>query len=505
MGAGKEPLSGGLMRRWPWLDILWLVTLGLAWYRLQGQIPQALDLSASDEAYYLDLGRRWLAGVHETDPAWSPWYVRWYGLLLKAFVDPVRVHDTNLAVQAFGLIGLTYGLWRRARIRPTPAGIASLFLLSTWMLWRVEPRVMHFAWAGVLAMAFWMYPWSAVERAWGWALASLVLMWARPEFGLLAPLFVLWALRLHRRGERVHWSLAARVGLGGMALLAVWGVMHWGPAWQSGRGLHALVQHYRRNAARCPELGVSPHDTDVAVRERLFGDATRLPEAILANPKAIAQHVWCNARYLPSNAVRALVLHAAWWPGGTPRQAGLVLLIALPFLIAGGVFWRYRYEGWRPHGGIRRLDFLLWGLPPLYDLLLISSERNHYLMAFAWWLWWILGTALLPRRRVYCPGCAWALAALGLALLPPLQRLSAPEPPMLIRRELVSTLYWAGLLRMEQPVTTMVTTGYPSGWLERFLGSRYIREFDWRAADPPPQPWTWDVVVLRDGVWFLWG
>ncbi|NPA07268.1 MAG: hypothetical protein GXO54_07720 [Chloroflexi bacterium] len=491
------------MRRWPWLDILWLATLGIAWYRLQGQIPYALDLSASDEAYYLDLGRRWLTGVPDTDPAWSPWYVRWYGLLLRALSDPVRVHDVNIGMQALGLVGLTYGLWRRARVRPTPAGVVSLFLLSTWMLWRVEPRVMHFAWLGVLAMAFWMYPWPATVRAWSWAMASIVLMWARPEFGLLVPLFVLWGLQQRRRGMQSPWPLSARVGLGILALVAVWGLVHWGMPWQSGRGLHALVQHYRRNASRCPELGVSPQDSDARVRERLFGDATRLFEAVLANPTALARQVACNARFLPRDALRALVLHAAWWSGGTPRQAGLVLLASLPILIGGGVLWRWRYEGWRPRFSLHRLDILLWALPPLYDLLLISSERNHYLMALGWWFWWMVGTALLPRRGVRCPGCALALAGLGLALLPPLERLSAPGQPILARRELVNTLYRAGLRHVEHPVTTLVA-GHPSEWLERFLGSQYIRETDWRQAYPPPQPWTWDVIVLRDRVWLTW-
>jgi hypothetical protein len=208
----------------------------------------------------------------------------------------------------------------------------------------------------------------------------LCLSWCRPEFLAAVPLaFVAAAYFIFKKKEMP----AAPVFL--PLLIASIFVFLWGlPAGQSGRGLVAFGQHFVHNWRNISGNTAGDLSWDWVnwrpIFMQHFGQAQNIPEAFLANPAEMLQHLWFNLRYLIYNSL--VYFSETLFPvriyGISPLACIAVLWIAAEMLSRwqpGSIFFNALKRKSFP-------DYLPWICLALPSLLagLLFQPRPHYIL-----------------------------------------------------------------------------------------------------------------------------
>jgi hypothetical protein len=297
-----------------------LALAGLAW---AWRVPRVVDLSVTDEAFYLQSGLRlWQAGP--PPPEWAPLYAGWYFLLSRVAPDPVALYDLSFALLTTTVPLLLYWILRRSGVPALFAGVvACAYLGSAANLdaWPYPGRLASLLLLlGLLAADRWPH-----ERWLVLAVTLLAVSYVRPEYfvalGALLAGCATVAIWRRRRAEGVRlgalrgWLLFAAGSLGLVAAL--------GPPIGSGpRSERAFAQHFARSWAERHARPIRwTTEYDVAMREA-FGDATTPLAALRASPRHFFEHVAANATRYGRNLADAVGMRASRYRGRVPAAIG---------------------------------------------------------------------------------------------------------------------------------------------------------------------------------------
>ena len=477
------------------LDLIALLALALAAFRLLAAVPGVYEIGLADEARYLFQGSHLLRDGLPS-PQWSPLYAVWYFLVQTL----LRIsHGAQLYLTSFALLSALnplaiYIYLRRLMVKPVIALPVSFLFLVSFSNLEIMPYPGKFAL--VLLLGFLILSTFGSERArWTSVILGLLLTsYVRPEyytsFLLAVAILGLYALvAIKRRGRsewRRWWPNAVLIALIALVLFAVVGNPLAG-----GRSLTAFRQHFALNYVNANEIDIDPWANFVALSTEAFGDADSIGASMLANPQMFLMHLLRNAPLYLKRLVQIALMPTMrpWLVSARSAQAVTILMAALAgvaLLLAIGMnFVQARKRTWgcarwvppafcsRPNGpNTGRLAFVtLVVMATTTVSALLIYPRDHYLQLPAV-LMTLLASVFVSNTldlaasvrlpAVWRPAGLLAVAAACFVMTPNLSTgfLWAPVAKGEIRRDIFETVQLVQDMDITVPTTVLV----PNRW-----------------------------------------
>lgn len=453
-----------------WLDLVALVALLVAGWKLTFRLEFVTDIGLADETFYLNFGRILAQSGIYPSPEWSPLYARWYAFLTSFEAQPVLLYYLNFKVLTILLPLIVYLCLRRYRVSILPAlAISGYFLISPMNL-PAWPKPANFA---LILILIWLFVDKFIDTTWRsllWLIiGGLFFAYARPELFLAYILlsicwlgYVLWRRPLH--DWMVHSLAVMFIVLISAILLNWWGQPAFGG--DGDRSFFAFAQHFSINwSAWSGDTTYAPMTDWVLIAQENFGPVDSFTEAFRANPTAVIRHFIANLSntletirtlLLPPNH---FVLPMAF-PAPHFAESTIVLLLLVVLLV---VLNRPNREAIRAQlTQNRRLLFYcgLLSIPSLISAFVIFP-RNHYLIIPL--TLFLICTAIVLTKpdatsnvswRVILPSCI-----LLIALTPSVSDQRVPIAGLQTVKDNVTTVYFLGEMRFTEPVFMLETQG----------------------------------------------
>ena len=412
----------------------------LCGWKMTDGLSRTLDLDVSwHEARYL----AWV--THHADwpvpPEYSPLYVAFYQLEEMFRHNPVHLYYLHVAVIAI-LLPIAFFAYLWARSVPFVLALsASTYLLISAADLPVAPKPVHLA-LTIMFVALAIFV-RLNEGRLRWLLilvAAGCLASVRPELLISFAVLAVYVAYRAARERPVDWGMAVTIPAALACLAPLW--WRFGVPLFNERSMDAFSRHFTLNYVAWQHLGEDPLSADhLAIFHSVFGDATSIPAAFIANPLAFLHHVGLNVVHTPKAVIELFLGHYnVLLPRFEPYVAIEALLLGAVLLTIGLWAWRWA-PGWLslssgpPGRGSRNghgWEALLRDYPdgvclfcfliPYPIMLSVLYPRYHYALGLGLILIALGFIALAPRLRLprlRIPG-ALAFLLLLLALTPSL-------------------------------------------------------------------------------------
>jgi len=280
------------------LALAFLVALGIQY--LNG-IMQVYDLELFDETDFLYTGIHLLqTGLR--DPSWGPLYALWYFLISPLAPDRISLFYLNIYFIILLPVLALYIFLRTNQVSLWWSWASAVLLMTIATNLLAEHRAEHMALLCLLVgLIFASRARSTLGALVDVTLGALAAMYCRPEHTItfFVLVLVLIALFLRQWSKEHRAQRVAVVGTFAVMGLALWGIGN--PlssplsAWHS---YEAFSQHFTVNWLTHYPNGMDPWTSGASIMPQFFPTAQTIPQAMMENPGAFAQHLRWNLTLL---------------------------------------------------------------------------------------------------------------------------------------------------------------------------------------------------------------
>ena len=280
-------------------DVLIVVALLVAGWKLTAGLESGMDIVLSDESYYLYQGVE-LATKGLPVAEQAPLYALWYYFL--SFWTPGRIGLFYLNFQTLTILlpAALYVPLRRYHVPILESAVIAFFFLVAKGNLPTDPKVYHFAL--LLTLIFFVVSSMAkslvAQLAW-LSIGALSVSYVRPE---LFVAFVLFAVLLLGAAvlEFKKLRFSPVVVLLPVLLISWFFVSLFGlPIGSGGRSFLAFGQHFSINWVNWTGSKLSPWTDWEQIVQQNFGNVHSIAGALAANPVLFSKHIATNIIHLP--------------------------------------------------------------------------------------------------------------------------------------------------------------------------------------------------------------
>lgn len=373
-----------LMRQRIFDCAVFMIILLVGWVYTLG-IEHVIDIGLYDESNYLHCGLLIPKGFPAAENA--PLYALWYYALSLLQKDTIELYFLNYKLMTILpplVLFVTLRAYSVSRILSLVLSFTFLFVVANFPTW---PKVSHFT-VLVLLSGFFL---SSFVRDRKLQTAVLVITtffasYIRPEYFIafmcLTVLLVLLTFQDFRRTYSLKVATPLLATLLPCIVVALWfGV----PMGSGNRSFVAFGQHYALNWVRWEGDARNPWTTWATIVANDFGDAASPFQALLANPSAVARHIFHNLGAFPGELKYMFV---STYPISSPAHIALkfgILILAFAGLahIRRGtltVFCRRIRDNLVSFRFFMILLFL--AILPVGISIVLIAPRGHYVYIF---------------------------------------------------------------------------------------------------------------------------
>ncbi|MBN1270296.1 MAG: hypothetical protein JXB04_11965 [Kiritimatiellae bacterium] len=388
------------------VDLVLLLFLVLAGWRLTYGLEERQDISFHDPSFYLGNGVLLRSqGLPEAEDA--PLYSLWYYVLSLTQADRVELYYRNYKLLTLLLPLVLYVLLRVCRVSPWASLAVAWLCMIARFNYPSYVRVYHFAACVVLLSLVVAARMRRLTRATlAAAVGALLASYVRPEmflaFVLLAA-FYLGAAVLELRRRTSGGEVAPLVIF---LLVCVVVLLAAGVPVAGERSWVAFREHFALNRVAWEGGDADSWTQAESITAGSFGDVHSVPAAFFRAPGMFLRHVGSNLKALPHNARYLLSLNARPFMPGT-----LVLpFLGLLLLVTAPCWWKELPARVREHG--RLMLFAAAYLAASVASVAVIHPRLHYLVLPAVLVALVLAVLVAPRESGGSPA-GWGAAVLA--------------------------------------------------------------------------------------------